>query len=74
MHQIIKLIIITMHFTTHLLNSLCFPGTLQNFKEEEEARRVGIVIFLQSLHGKENFTHVTTMNACIKEEMGLQHA
>lgn len=63
-----------MHFGIHLLISLCFPGTLQNFKEEEEARRVGIVKFLQSLHGEENFTHVTTINACIKEEMGLQHA
>jgi hypothetical protein len=55
------------------LISFCFAGTLQNFKEEEEARRVGIVNFLQSLHGKENLTHVTTINACIKEEMGLQH-
>lgn len=53
--------------------SLCFAGSLQNFKQEEEARRVGIVKFLQSLHGQENFTHVTTINACIKEEMGLPH-
>lgn len=70
----VKDIIVSMHYRNHLLISLCFSGTLQNFKEEEEARRVRIVNFLQNLYGEKNSTHATTINACIKEEMNLQHA